>query len=295
MIDPAEHYLQIYEALDTVAEDVAQLQATKTELLAMCEAPEERVIVAEEAAIDNTHIIERRNYILRSVMGNTATTNADIQVAGLEYVNNYQNPEAQVAASRRVSVYNVLLETVKHYGAIPQHADEAMSYAAGDRPQRPIQHGTVKLHGRFDPETGETWYDPSNPRTVEYMPGSFMHGIGEKVIANYPIKQQTEAETGETIVVAETPGDGTSNIVVNLSEQARTYRVNGSLLELFIPDNTRSLGETTITAVERHLGDSGEAARVAIQATGANIPHIIDSFQDPCDNNPKPISVAKSN
>ncbi len=293
MIDPAEHYLQIYEALDTVAEDVAQLAQTQAELLEMADTAEQRVIVATEVAADQRLISQRRDYALRSVLGNTATTRADIQIAGIEYVNKHKSPEAQESAARKVRVYNLLLDTVKRNGEVPSRADEISLDPTEYRTKQPTSRPSIRLHGRIDPQTGGMWYDLNNPRTVEYT--NYGGSMGDKVVTAYAVKEQTTSDTGETTVVAINPSSHEADIKVALTDDSRTWRMNpAGKLELYIPAGSASLSESSPYTIERQLNSSNEAAQVAVQATGANIPNIIESFEHPDHANPIPLNVPKT-
>lgn len=295
MSDPAEHYLQIYEALDTVVEDLAQLEITKKELLGMCKVGGDIVTVYQEVETDKALIDQRRDHVLLSVLSNTAITHSDIQIAGHEYLNKFDDPQEQLAASRRVRVYTAILDVVKNSGSVPRLVQEvsldASTYATTAPPS---VSRNFRLHGRRDEDDRGTWYETGNPRTVELLSNPNDYGVEGQVLGIHKIVEQNIDDNGVITVLT----DGNKTIKVGLVEHAfesEEYMIVGGSLVLVKPNKRISLFEAGLRVIEPTLQSRDEATQVAVQAAGANIPNIINSFEHPDHANPVALSVAKTN
>ena len=297
LIDPAQHYVEVYEALDTIAEDISSLEQVRSELLEMAETPEDRVTVASEVSRQREYIDTRRKYVFSSVLGTSAVIESDVHIAGFEYINKFESPEGQESAARRVRVYNAIIQAVQYNGQVPEHFSDISLSESAYSTERPLVQSNIKLHGRRDAETGKTWYDLTNPRTVEHIIPAGKELTGDKVVASYAVRELSTDDNGETTVVARGPHSDHPDFTVTFTDESRMWRFNesGDRVELFIPANSSSLAETTVDTLDALIARNSDAAEVAVAAAGANVPNIIESFEYPDHVNPVPVQIAKSN
>jgi hypothetical protein len=121
--DIVDHYLQIYEALDTMSEDIDALAATRSALVGDCiPDSDDLATLNAEVARDLTRIDERRQYVLGTVIGRTVLDGLSIRAASLAYVAGLESPEGQQDAAWRVSMYNAILELAQAGGSIRGYA-----------------------------------------------------------------------------------------------------------------------------------------------------------------------------
>lgn len=289
-ITTVSHLEQVYEAFDTIAEDRAQLGVTTLELLAECGDDRElKDIVFTEADKDKELIRQREAYVLKSLFKTANLAASDMQLAALEYTSGYNNPEELEKASKRVSHYNEIIEKNIANGA-PLH----VSLTPPERTARITVSDRVRLHGRTDPATGKTWYNITNPRTVEYID----RADDLKSVISYAVVEKSEDEDGKITVVARQPSSGEPTIKVVFGKDSRTWKLSddGEHLGLVIPSNSKSLLESGLLEQLGVLVDSNsDITQTAVNATRANVPNIIESFEHPDGVNPVPLSNPKRN
>lgn len=289
-IEPVEHLGQVYEAFDTLAEDDAELFITTMDLLKECgDDRETKNIVLEEADKDRSLLRQREKYVLSSLFRVANLDGQSMRLAALEYTSKHDDPENVEKAAKRVSHYNQIIER-----NITNGAPIRMPLKALER-SKPIDNGSsrVRIHGRTDPETGQTWYDITNPRTVEYIDKS----DEPQIVMSYEVVERSEKD-GEITILARQPSSNEASIKATFSKGSRVWRLSedGTKLGLIIPSNSESLVEAGLLEHLYALIDSNdEASKVAVNATGANVPNIIESFEHPDGVNPVPLSNPKRN
>jgi hypothetical protein len=288
-IDTVSHLEQVYEAFDTIAEDRAELGVTTLELLAECGDDRElKHIVLDEAAKDKDLIRQREDYVLKSLFKTASLAGSDMQLAALEYTSGYDDPEELEKASKRVSHYNEIIEKNIANGA-PLH----VSLTPPERTAPITVTDRVRLHGRTDPTTGKTWYNITNPRTVEYID----RAGDPKPVMSYEVVEKTE-DDGKITVIARQPSSGEATIKAVFSKDSKTWKLSddGKHLGLVIPGNSKSLLESGLLEQLSTLIESNdEVTQAAVNAAGANVPNIIESFEHPDKVNPVPLSNPKRN
>jgi hypothetical protein len=282
-----DQYLQIYEAFDTMREDTDALAATRAALLEACTpGTGDLATLNAEVARDLTRIEERRRYVVGSVIGQTALDALSIQAASLAYVTGYESTEGQQHAAWRVSTYNAILEQAWYLRAVPPRGLREVS---SNDPGRVVQPG-VRIYGHADPDTGKTWVSLTDPRAVEHTDPV---RVDDKVLAEYEVVSSSVNDAGETVAVIRPEGMPERTVV--FPADSLVWRINpAGRLELFIPANRSSIGETEVDSLARLLDSLNGVMRLVVQVTGANLPNIATTFNDPT-GNPYPIPVAKKN
>lgn len=288
-IDTVSHLEQVYEAFDTIAEDRAELGVTTLELLMECGGDRElKHIVLDEADKDKDLIRQREDYVLKSLFKTASLAFSDMQLAALEYTSGYEDPEELEKASKRVSHYNEIIEKNIANGS-PLH----VSLTPPERTAPITVADRVRLHGRTDPNTGKTWYNITNPRTVEYID----RADDPKPVMSYEVVEKTE--DGEKItVIARQPSSGEATIRAVFGKDSKTWKLSddGKRLALIIPGNSKSLLESyLLEQLSTLLESNDDATQAAVIAAGANVPNIIENFEHPDGVNPVPLSNPKRN
>lgn len=283
--DTTNHYLEVYEALDTIVEDIDALAATRQELLPSCADVNDLATLNAEVARDATLIEERRMYVLGTVIGRATLDLASVRAASLAYVTKSDSPEGQQNAARRVATYNGMLAQAWYRGAVPPTPRET---ALGDPGEATRQD--VRVYGRTDPVTGQRWISLTDARTVEYV-----EPVREdaKVLADYEIIRTHVNAAGETVAVIRPQGMPERSVVFPADSQV--WRINEEgRLELFIPPDRSSVGEFEVEREGDLFDVRDRLRRLAVQAAGADLPNIATTFDTPT-GNPRPYPVAKQN
>lgn len=282
--DTVDQFLQLYEAFETIDQDGAALAARRSEGLPEGAEPEDVDAFKLDLDQQQALIEQRRVHVLGSVIGGAALDMLSIRAASLAYVAGFEDAEGQEAAAARVAKYNSTLEQVWRRGAVPP-ADSQQALLSG---VGGVGEPDVEIYGRTDPQTGKTWVSLTDTRTVRHAQPI---RSGDVVLGDYEVLSSHVNDAGQTVAVIR-PGAGMPERTVTFAADSRAWRIIEGRAQLFIPADSSSLGELALEGGSSDIERIKRRLALAVDATGADLPNIADSFEEPT-GNPRPIPVAK--
>lgn len=284
-----EMLTQVYEALDTVQDDLMKIRGAADELLSEEGITEEqKLIVHEELSKDRAMILPRRAYALGSLIG-LELSRADVRRARSQYLQNSEET-SRTDSVKRLIEHEARIRYARETGEANTnkqlHDIATISARSGSLTARIVK-------SRTDAE-GHKWVSLCDPNVVEVSPGP----DDKRVICSYGVGSiDQDADTGLVTAQLNT-NNGTMMVRYQPGEHSPwELSEDGQKLSLVRRLSHHGLLDAAVSDLEGILtwvGDN-QTREVAIAAAGANVPHIINSFEYPAGVNPKPLNVPKTN
>lgn len=286
-----EMLTQVYEALDTVQEDLAHVREAERELLADDVTAEQKLIVYEAAAQDRALILPRRAYALGSLIG-LELSRADVRDARSQYLPSSEE-DGRAEAVQRLIEHEARIRYARQTG---DATTNKQLHDIETRPERVSTHSVRIIKTRTDSK-GQEWVSLCDPSVVEVAPKPGT----KRLISEYKVntiehdqdtgvvKAQLKTKEG-TRTISYTPGRYCPWILS--SDGKKMSLVSRPSLHGLLDVDAGTLGDILLFDSIAKVGD--EALEVAIDAAGANVPHIISGFEYPDHVNPIPLNVPKT-